>query len=245
MQKHLQRLETANGKVHPGKTTRRTGSELLVIEPEFMEWSGQQELYPVVLESVGDWSVTTSVEPPEGFVSDHESLSEEVDSELEAVQFTITDIGSDWIPTGVTHHIRHGGRREVVLSRIGVKLTPELAQDKGLDPDGHVLDHQGRRRPEDRFDPRLGRPAEIVGWIEPSGVDPDWTVKVDIYETCETTLAITRGRGKVVREIFAGPIESGAYEWALDPELYEALISSPGHFLTLRVGRMVQQVKLK
>ena len=58
-------------------------------------------------DSVGDWDVTTSVAPPEGFVSDYDSLNATVSSELKAVQFTITDVGSKWIPTKVTHKIKH------------------------------------------------------------------------------------------------------------------------------------------
>ena len=37
-QKHLQQIVKAYGKKVPGKSSRRTGSELLVIEPEFIEW---------------------------------------------------------------------------------------------------------------------------------------------------------------------------------------------------------------
>ena len=65
-QKHLQQIVKADGKKVPGKTSRRTGSELLVIEPEYVEWSGTEELYPFVFESLGDWQVTSSVTPPEG-----------------------------------------------------------------------------------------------------------------------------------------------------------------------------------
>jgi len=42
----------------------------LIIEPEYVEWDGAQELYPFIFESVGNWTVTTSVTPPEGFVAD-------------------------------------------------------------------------------------------------------------------------------------------------------------------------------
>ena len=82
------------------------------------------ELYPIVLQSIGDWGVTTSVEPPEGFVADSDSLSEEVSTDTRALQFTITDVGSDWIATELQHDLRHNGRKEKVLSRIGVGLEP-------------------------------------------------------------------------------------------------------------------------
>ena len=245
MQKHLQRLQTANGKQHPGKTSRRTGSELLVIEPEFMEWSGQDELYPIVLESLGDWNVTTSVEPPEGFVADHASLSEDVDNEIEAIQFTITDVGSDWIPTQLKHVVQHGGRREIVLSRVGVKLTPELAHQRGLDVHGHALDSKGKAKPETRFNPRLPRPAEIVGWIEPSEVDPDWIVKLRVNESAQILLAITRGQGLIVETIYSGVLDPGEYELEIETELYERRAQRGRYFLTLRAGEMIQKSPLE
>ena len=134
--KYLQVIEKAGGKKVPGKNTKRTGSELLIIEPEYVEWDGTEELYPFIFESIGDWSVTTAVAPPEGFVSDQESLSEEVNTETEAVQFTITDVGSDWVATGVVHDIKHKGKKEKIKSKIGVKLSKKLAKKKGLDAFG-------------------------------------------------------------------------------------------------------------
>jgi len=131
--KYLQLLITANNKKSPGKATRRTGSDLWIIEPEYVEWSGTEELYPIVFESVGDWSVSTSVAPPEGFVADYETLSEEVDSDLKAVQFTITDVGSDWeSPTILTHEVYHKGKKEKIKSKIYKKLSKELAKEKNL-----------------------------------------------------------------------------------------------------------------
>ncbi|MHC4622807.1 MAG: hypothetical protein ACYS4W_02780, partial [Planctomycetota bacterium] len=67
-QKYLQQIVKADGKKVPARTTRRTGSELLIIEPEFVVWDDTQQLYPFVFESVGDWGVTVAVTPPEGFV---------------------------------------------------------------------------------------------------------------------------------------------------------------------------------
>jgi hypothetical protein len=89
--------------------------------------------------------VTTSVAPPEGFVADNESLSEEVTSEVEAVQFVITDIGSEWVATGVTHEVKHKGKKEKVKSKIGVKLSKELAKQKGLDIYGNVLKEKKKK----------------------------------------------------------------------------------------------------
>jgi len=119
--KYLQVIVKADGKKLPGKFKKEKGSELLIIEPEYVEWDGTEELYPFVFESIGDWTVTTSVSPPEGFVADHDNLTEEVNTELEAVQFTITDVGSKWKPTKVKHKIKHKGKTKTIESTIDVK----------------------------------------------------------------------------------------------------------------------------
>lgn len=242
--KHLQQIVKADGKKVPGKTSRRTGSELLVIEPEYLEWSGTEELYPFVFESLGDWQVTTSVTPPEGFVADYQSLSEEVTSEVEAIQFTITDVGSDWIPTEVQHAVEHNGRREILLSRIGVRLTSELAQARGLNRFGQPLGGSGQPIPEFRFDPRVEWPAEVVGWIEPSAVDPKWTIKLRVQSTSEISLAIRRGlEGKVVFVLVAGTLEPGEYEYIWDglDASGQSLGPSP-YFLTLTADEASESV---
>jgi streptogramin lyase len=132
VQKYLQIIQNAQGKTVPAKYTKLTGSELLIIEPEYVEWDSTTEPYPFVFESVGDWGVVTSVSPPEGFVADYNSLSAEVDTTLTSLQFTITDVGSKWVSTGVHHRIKHKGRMYDIDSKIGVKLAPGLAKAKGL-----------------------------------------------------------------------------------------------------------------
>ncbi|MFC1788407.1 thrombospondin type 3 repeat-containing protein [Thermodesulfobacteriota bacterium] len=131
--KHSQVIIKCDKKKVSTKCSKYEGSELLLIEPEYVEWSSETELYPFIFESVGDWTVTTSVTPPEGFVADNEALSAAVNNEIEVVQFTITDIGSRWIPTKVKHKIKHKKQKEItVTSEVGIKLTPELAQEKGV-----------------------------------------------------------------------------------------------------------------
>ena len=136
-EKYLQVIAKADGKKVPAKYTLKTGSELLIIEPEYIEWDGSQELYPFIFESIGAWTVTTSVEPPEGFVTDRNNLTAEVISELKAVQFVITDIGSKWERTKVEHRIKHKGKTERVKSEVGIKLSEKLAKEKGLGRFGH------------------------------------------------------------------------------------------------------------
>lgn len=130
--KYLQVIQKADGKKVPAKYTVVTGSELLIIEPEYVEWDGTQELYPFVFQSTGDWGVTTAVAPPEGFVADYTSLSESVKSEVEALQFTITDVGSKWTHTNVEHKIKHKNKTQTIKSSIGVKLSERLAKEKKL-----------------------------------------------------------------------------------------------------------------
>ena len=133
MQKHLQQIiKVKDGYVKktPGKTTRRTGSELLIIEPEYVIWDGTVQEYPFVFETVGDWGITASVAPPEGFVSDYGSLSADVYDDIQAVQFTITEVGSDLVPTGTTFEVTHKGRREIIHSQVDIFLTAEYARSR-------------------------------------------------------------------------------------------------------------------
>lgn len=132
IEKLLTIVEKTNGKKMPGRTTKITGSELLITEPEYVEWDSDAETYPFVFQSIGDWSVTTSVEPPKGFVADYKSLEADVTDEMETVQFTITDKGSSWTETQVTYTIQHKNKTQKIESKIGIKLSKNLAKEKGL-----------------------------------------------------------------------------------------------------------------
>ena len=118
------------GKFVPARSTRRTGSELFIIEPEYIEWTGAQEFYPFVFESAGEWGVATSIKPPEGFVADYDSLSTDVASDLKAIQFIVTDVGSEWKDTKVEHRIKHRHRIENLKGKIGVKNSIK-SKEKG------------------------------------------------------------------------------------------------------------------
>ena len=131
---YIQTIEKCDKKKSPAKNKIIKGSEIMVIEPEYVEWSeeSQSELYPFIFESVGEWSVTTSVDPPEGFVTEQDTLSEEVNNELEAIQFTITDVGTQWKKTKVKHKFKHKGKTKNFDSEIGIKLTPGKAKKLGI-----------------------------------------------------------------------------------------------------------------
>jgi len=116
-QKYLQAGTNGAGKTFPAKTTSVPGSLLLIIEPEYLEFTSDTELLPIIYESVdGDWSSVVRTDPPEGFVASPGALSADVStSTMDAVQFTVQDIGSAWTFTRVTHHLRHRGR-EITVS---------------------------------------------------------------------------------------------------------------------------------
>jgi hypothetical protein len=127
---NVQAIVTPVGKFVPAQATRRNGSELWIIEPEYIEWTGTEEFYPFVFRSVGDWNVSTSITPPEGFVADADALEADVNSALTAVQFVVTDVGSEWKDTRVKHKVKHRGKTETIKTKIGVKNS----QGKKVNP---------------------------------------------------------------------------------------------------------------
>jgi hypothetical protein len=148
--KYLQQIVRADGSKKPAKYTVLTGSLLLIIEPEYIVWDNTVQLYPFVFETIGDWTVTASVTPPEGFVADHEALTAEVDDELESVQFVITEVGSDLVPTETNFDVIHKGEHKTVRSKVGILLTPDYAKSRGFDVDtlkskGLIVEPHGRQ----------------------------------------------------------------------------------------------------
>ncbi|MEA3249657.1 MAG: hypothetical protein U9Q03_04870 [Patescibacteria group bacterium] len=132
--KRLNVIVRADGTSVPAKTSKHDGSVLYVIEPEYIEWDDTTELYPFVFDSEGDWGVTVTVEPPEGFVADYENLSTEVNTDYKVLQFTLTDIGSCWeCGTGIDIEVTHDGRTEHLRRSIPTPMTEEFVKAKGLD----------------------------------------------------------------------------------------------------------------
>jgi len=105
----LAALATFNGKIVPGKQAEFFGSYLNIIQPEYMDWTEDVEQYPFVMVAQGGWNLTTSVTPPEGFIPDEPAMTAAVADTTTALQFTMTDVGSDWTETTVNHSIVHNG----------------------------------------------------------------------------------------------------------------------------------------
>ena len=140
-------FERAKGAWLPCTYWIKTGSKLTVIQPDYVEWDGTEELYPFVFESEGEWKVTTSVRPPKGFVTDYKSLKEKVNTDVKAVQFTITDMGSDLqSPTEVAFEVEHKGKKERFRSKIDVKWSKKLAEEKGVDQYGKKIKEEKKKK---------------------------------------------------------------------------------------------------
>jgi hypothetical protein len=204
-------MTTSNGKKHPATETIRTGSRLLVIEPEWIEWSGSQEYYPFVFESLGDWTVKTSVMPPPGFVADHPFLEAEVATDTQAVQFVVTDVGSEWTHTEVRHYVTHGARQEVIRSRIGVRLSAKLAKAEGVDTSGYPVGREmtaAQKREKAAGQPW---PVEIAGWVIPSAVDPQWQIRIRVNVASRVKLVVDGADNRRVRMMTLKKLQPGEY----------------------------------
>ncbi len=122
------------------KSTKYTGSELWVYEPDYVIWDGTSELYPFVYESEGNWEVDVCLDPPEGYqvaagVSCQQTI---VAGEPTTIMFEVIEVGSvpdktkvkmklkD--PKGKVHQHEHG---------VASGLTKKLAKKKGIKIDDH------------------------------------------------------------------------------------------------------------
>jgi len=114
----LAMIATFNGKIVPGAQAEFFGSYLDIVQPEYMDWTAEQEQYPFVMVAQGGWDVSTNIAPPSGFQTDATSIAATVADQTSAVQFTLTDVGSDWTETAVTHVINHLGTTRVQTSSV-------------------------------------------------------------------------------------------------------------------------------
>jgi hypothetical protein len=132
-------IRKSDGSMVPGKTARSKITDLLITEPEYIEWDSNQETYPFILAPGRHGIVTTSIFPPKGFKADYKSQTVKVLDEKKAILFRITDVGSRWEETRVEHKINYKNKTEIIESRIGIKLSKKLAQKKGVGPYGHTM----------------------------------------------------------------------------------------------------------
>ncbi|KPK15669.1 MAG: hypothetical protein AMK69_27140 [Nitrospira bacterium SG8_3] len=129
-------IRKADGSMVPGKTVRSKITDLMITEPEYIEWDSNRETYPFVFITGGSGTVTTYIFPPEGFKVDYQSQTAQVTDEMQMILFRITDVGSKWEETKVKYKINYKSKTEEIESSIGIKLSKELAKKKGVGPYG-------------------------------------------------------------------------------------------------------------
>ncbi len=77
-------------------------------------------------------------------------LSADVDNEIEAVQFVITEVGSELVPTETTFEVTHNGQSHIIHGHVGIMLTPAYALSRGFDvamlrAQGLIREHPGNQ----------------------------------------------------------------------------------------------------
>jgi len=125
-------MTTKGGKKTPGKSTRVTGSELIMVQPEYVEWDSAEQFYPFAFETADTWEVDVALTPPPGFAADNKSLKETVTSGLKALQFKLTDVAANWKPTKVKYKLKYNKKAQEFDDEIGVRLSKDLAKKKGV-----------------------------------------------------------------------------------------------------------------
>ena len=80
-------------------------------------------------------------------MADFDALSAEVTTEIEAVQFTITEVGSDLVPTQTAFTVTHNGQLETILSDVGIlrAACTLLVHAKTLQGDVRLIRSSGTR----------------------------------------------------------------------------------------------------
>jgi hypothetical protein len=237
-------IVNSKGEIIPATETIRTGSLLYIVEPQEIIWNEPEELYPFVFVAQGDWVETASVEPPEGFVSDYDALTVLVhDDSTQAVQFTLTDVGSDWVSTLTRHELLHNNRREVVLGEVAVALEQNFAMAKGLDQWGRALDPLGAPNPA----PAIPNPsARLEGWIEAGPADVVWTFKVEMIRDAGVSLQLENLDGTVlttlVSDVVLGP---GKYSFFWDPVTMVEQVPVGGLQVRIRADQVDRVYRLR
>jgi hypothetical protein len=130
---NLRQIRTPDGKNLPSHDTEDQGTYLAIVEPDYMNWTSTVAKYPFILVADGEWGVTTTLAPPEGFVADANALSTTVADQTSALQFTLTDVGSDWTQVNITQDITHKGKKIKHTSAIKLFNKKKPKNDAALE----------------------------------------------------------------------------------------------------------------
>jgi hypothetical protein len=233
--KYLQVIKNGAGKVIPATTTEVPGSLLLIAEPAYLEFTSDQELLPIVYESVdGVWDAMVQADPPEGFVSNPGALSTEViDSTLKVVQFTIKDIGSSWTSTKVTHHLKHKGK--------DIKITSSMKMVNKRHKKGAGILAAGENDARTSVDLKFVPTEYALYQNYPDPFNPSTTLQFDLPEPAVVTMRVYNTLGQEVANL----LDHVAYEPGKHAIKFDASRLSSGVYIyQLIAGRYVDTKKM-
>jgi len=177
--------------------------------------------------------VTAGADPPEGFVSDYKKLSEEVNSSTEAVQFTLTDVGSKWTSTKMTYAVKHKGKNTTLNSEIPMFDKKKGKGKKGPKGVAGILESQGGAA--------LIPTQYTLYQNYPDPFNPSTTFRFDLPEAAVVTLKVYDVLGREVATLANNVnYEPGRYQLTFNA----SQLSSGVYLYRLIAGRFVDTKKM-
>jgi hypothetical protein len=133
-QARLAFLRTLDNKTTPGKSTRVSGSDIWIYEPEYVVWGGTEEYYPFVFESDDNWTVNVCLNPPQGYsvAQGQNCVQQLVPGQPKSILFQIVETGSIPSDVAVRISLTEHGKKQEILEKVGTRLSQSLAKAKGV-----------------------------------------------------------------------------------------------------------------
>lgn len=109
---------------YPAEATVLSGSNLEIVQPEYVVWDSATAVYPFALSSDSDWTVDITPYLPSGYVASPSAVVETVANEIKGVAFDVTEVGSKMGDTTVVIGATHNGKKQTLRLTIGGKDSP-------------------------------------------------------------------------------------------------------------------------
>ncbi len=116
------------------------GSILRITAPQYVEWSGTEELYPFFFESDSDWTVDVCAEVPEGYeivgveddagnlITTSDCVQTLVATEIKVILFRVVDVGSPPVWAFQARiKARHNGKTKILNLGIPTNVPANAA----------------------------------------------------------------------------------------------------------------------
>jgi hypothetical protein len=199
-----------------------------MVEPEYLDFTTSEENLPIVYESIdGDWNIDVALDPPEGFVYNPDSVLtvhvNNQDAPTGAVEFAITDTGSEWTLTKIHHMIHHNGRSSELI------LGPQMFNSQiGYHSEihGHGTSGQGNTRDRGRAgevpDPDL-YPTHLK--VHPNPFNPLTTLSYDVPVDDagkRVDVHVLDMSGRLVAQLVDEPQAAGSHTISWDASLFQS-----------------------